>query len=111
ALLVRDGLTPVQALAAATSVPAQAFHLSDRGWIRPGMRADLVLVEGDPTTNILATRNIVAAWKRGIRAQREGRMGLGPAARPVFVPCSIPSLGQTSANSPDCSPATVRPQV
>src|SRR2546429_5762269 len=53
ALLVRDGLTPVQALAAATSVPAQAFHLSDRGWIRPGMRADLVLVEGDPTTNIL----------------------------------------------------------
>ena len=70
ALLVRDGLTPVQALAAATSVPAQAFHLSDRGWIRPGMRADLVLVEGDPTTNILATRNIVAVWKRGIRAQR-----------------------------------------
>jgi imidazolonepropionase-like amidohydrolase len=70
ALLVRDGLTPVQALAAATSVPAQAFHLADRGWIRPGMRADLVLVEGDPTTNILATRNIVAVWKRGIRARR-----------------------------------------
>jgi imidazolonepropionase-like amidohydrolase len=70
ALLVRDGLTPIQALAAATSVPAQTFHLADRGWIRPGMRADLVLVEGDPTTNILATRNIVAVWKRGIRAQR-----------------------------------------
>jgi len=70
ALLVRDGLSPVQALAAATSVPAQTFHLEDRGWIRPGMRADLVLVEGDPTTNILATRNIVAVWKRGIRAQR-----------------------------------------
>jgi imidazolonepropionase-like amidohydrolase len=34
------------------------------------MRADLVLVEGDPTTNILATRNIVAVWKHGIRAQR-----------------------------------------
>jgi imidazolonepropionase-like amidohydrolase len=70
ALLVRDGLTPVQALAAATSVPAQAFHLSDRGRIRPGMRADLVLVPGDPTTNIFATRNIVAVWKRGIRTQR-----------------------------------------
>jgi imidazolonepropionase-like amidohydrolase len=70
ALLVRDGLTPVQALAAATSVPAQTFHLSDRGWIRPGMRADLVLVQGDPTTNILATRNILSVWKRGIRAQR-----------------------------------------
>ena len=70
ALLVRDGLSPVQALAAATSVPAQTLHLEDRGWIRPGMRADLVLEEGDPTTNILATRDIVAVWKRGIRAQR-----------------------------------------
>ena len=70
ALLVRDGLSPVQALAAATSVPAQTFHLEDRGLIRPGLRADLVLVEGDPTTNILATRNIVAVWKRGIHAQR-----------------------------------------
>jgi imidazolonepropionase-like amidohydrolase len=70
ALLVRDGLTPVQALAAATSVPAQTFHLADRGWIRTGMRADLLLVQGDPTTNILATRNIVGVWKHGIRAQR-----------------------------------------
>jgi imidazolonepropionase-like amidohydrolase len=70
ALLVRDGLTPVQALAAATSVPARSFHLDDRGWIRPGMRADLVLVEGDPTTDIFATRNIVAVWKRGVRVRR-----------------------------------------
>jgi imidazolonepropionase-like amidohydrolase len=69
-LLVRNGLTPAQALAAATSVPTRSFHLNDRGWIRPGMRADLVLVEGDPTTDILATRNIVAVWKRGVRVQR-----------------------------------------
>jgi imidazolonepropionase-like amidohydrolase len=70
ALFVREGLTPVEALAAATSAPAKCFHLSDRGAIRPGLRADLVLVEGDPTQNILATRNIVAVWKRGIRVQR-----------------------------------------
>lgn len=70
ALLVRDGLTPAQALSAATSVPARTFHLDDRGWIRPGMRADMVLVQGDPTADILATRNIVAVWKRGVRAQR-----------------------------------------
>jgi imidazolonepropionase-like amidohydrolase len=68
ALFVREGLTPVEALAA-TSAPARCFHLSDRGAIRPGLRADLVLVEGDPTKNILATRNIVAVWKRGIRVQ------------------------------------------
>lgn len=69
-LLVRDGLTPMQALAAATSVPAETFHLGDRGFIREGLRADLVLVQGDPTTNILATRQIVAVWKKGVRADR-----------------------------------------
>jgi imidazolonepropionase-like amidohydrolase len=69
-LLVEEGMTPVQALAAATSVPARAFRFSDRGRIRPGMRADLLLVEGNPTRDILATRNIVAVWKRGVRIQR-----------------------------------------
>ena len=69
-LLVDEGMTPVQALAAATSVPARLFYFTDRGLIRPGMRADLVLVEGDPTHDILATRNIVAVWKRGVRVQR-----------------------------------------
>jgi len=70
ALLVRDGLTPVQAQAAATSVPAHSFRLDDRGWIRPGLRADMLLVEGDPTSDILAARNIVAVGKRGVRVKR-----------------------------------------
>lgn len=69
-LLVKDGMSPVQALGAATSVPAHSFHLSDRGEIKPGLRADLLLVEGDPTTNILATRNIVAVWKRGVKVEK-----------------------------------------
>lgn len=70
-LLVRDGLTTVQALAAATSVPARIFHLNDRGVIREGLRADLVLVQGDPTTNVLATRQIVEVWKMGVPVQRK----------------------------------------
>jgi imidazolonepropionase-like amidohydrolase len=37
----------------------------DRGFVRPGFRADLVLVDGDPTSDIRATRDIVAVWKRG----------------------------------------------
>jgi len=65
-LLVQAGLTPTQALAAATSAPAAAFRLTDRGLIRPGARADLMLVEGDPTTDIRNTRNVVAVWKRGV---------------------------------------------
>ena len=68
-LLVEAGLSPTQAMVAATSAPAQAFRLTDRGLIRPGLRADLVLVHGDPTTDIRDTRNVVAVWKRGIRLQ------------------------------------------
>lgn len=66
--LVEAGLTPTAALAAATSATATAFRMRDRGWIRPGMRADLLLVAGDPTTQIRDTRRIVTVWKRGVRS-------------------------------------------
>jgi len=69
-LLVRAGLSPSAALAAATSAPARAFGLADRGRIAPGLRADLVLVEGNPTTDITATRRIVEIWKAGTRLDR-----------------------------------------
>ena len=69
-LLVAVGLAPTDALRAATSLPAEKFHLSDRGSIKPGFRADLVLVDGDPTRDITATRNIVAVWKRGVQVDR-----------------------------------------
>jgi imidazolonepropionase-like amidohydrolase len=69
-LLVRAGLTPVEALAAATSVPARRFRLEDRGRIAPGKRADLLLVDGDPTRDILATRAIVTVWKNGYAVAR-----------------------------------------
>jgi imidazolonepropionase-like amidohydrolase len=69
-LLVKAGLSPSDALAAATSVPAEAFHLKDRGRIAPGLRADLLLVHGDPTREITATRDVVAIWKAGVPVQR-----------------------------------------
>jgi imidazolonepropionase-like amidohydrolase len=64
-LLVRAGLTPAEALHAATAASSAAFRLDDRGQIAPGKRADLVLVNGDPTTDIRQTRDIVAVWKAG----------------------------------------------
>lgn len=70
--LVAAGLTPTAALAAATSVPATAFGITDRGRIAPGMRADLLLVEGDPEQDIEATRAIVAVWKNGQPVDRKG---------------------------------------
>lgn len=69
ALLVKAGLTPRQALRSATALPAQRLHMTDRGRIAPGMRADLLLVEGDPTTDITATRNIATVWKNGFALQ------------------------------------------
>ena len=45
-------------------------RLTDRGEIRPGMRADLVMVAGDPTTDIRATRKIISVWKRGVLVPR-----------------------------------------
>jgi len=65
--LVQAGLTPVQALRAATGTPARRFGLSDRGRIADGLRADLFLVDGDPTTSISDTLNIRAVWRRGAR--------------------------------------------
>ncbi|WAS96465.1 amidohydrolase family protein [Nannocystis punicea] len=72
ALLVRAGLPATAALAAATSVPADRFKLSDRGRVAAGKRADLLLVRGDPTTDITATRAIESVWKAGHRLDRDG---------------------------------------
>lgn len=69
-LLTRAGLTNEEALAAATSLPAWHFGLADRGRIAPGLRADVVLVDGDPTRDITATGSIVDVWRRGVRQTR-----------------------------------------
>jgi hypothetical protein len=65
AALVDAGLTPREALAAATAVPAAEFKLGKRGQIANGYKADLVLVDGDPLADITATRHIVEVWKDG----------------------------------------------
>jgi imidazolonepropionase-like amidohydrolase len=67
--LVGSGLAPAEALRGATSLAAGAFGLTDRGVIAPGRRADLVLVDGDPTLDIAATRNIRGVWIGGLRVK------------------------------------------
>lgn len=52
ARLVGSGLAPAEALRGATSLAADTFGLTDRGVIAPGRRADLVLVDGDPTLDM-----------------------------------------------------------
>jgi imidazolonepropionase-like amidohydrolase len=65
-LLVDAGLSPVEAILAATAQPARYFGLNDRGTIEPGKRADLVLIDQDPLTDIRATRSIRRIWCAGV---------------------------------------------
>ncbi|MFC7705396.1 amidohydrolase family protein [Plastorhodobacter daqingensis] len=65
--LVAAGLSPSEALQAATATPARRFSLADRGRIAPGLRADLVLMRGDPLSNIGDTLSVEAVWRRGAR--------------------------------------------
>ena len=69
-LLTRAGLTPAEALKAATRAPAEAFKLANRGRIVSGARADLVLVDGNPLADIKATRAIVRVFKNGYDVPR-----------------------------------------
>jgi len=64
-LMVAGGMTPAQAMVAVTSSNAEAFHLADRGTIRPGLKADLVAVAGDPTRDIASARAVNMVIKNG----------------------------------------------
>jgi imidazolonepropionase-like amidohydrolase len=67
-LMVEYGMTPLAALRAATSGNARLFHLDGQvGRIGPGMLADLVAVEGDPTREIGVLRRVRAVFTSGRR--------------------------------------------
>jgi len=64
-LLTEAGLTPLQALTLATREAAALLGLEDRGLLAPGKQADLVVLDGDPSTDITQTKSIRAVWHRG----------------------------------------------
>ncbi|MGH2617466.1 MAG: amidohydrolase family protein, partial [Thermomicrobiales bacterium] len=69
--LVAAGLTPPEALVAATGAAADALVLEDRvGELGPGLMADLLVVAGDPTADVLALRHVQAVWQAGRRVKR-----------------------------------------
>ena len=64
--MVRFGMAPLDALRAATSVDARILHLQDKlGRIAPGLWADLVAVEGDPSADISRLFAVRLVMKEG----------------------------------------------
>jgi imidazolonepropionase-like amidohydrolase len=67
------GMPAAQVLIAATSGNARIFRLSDRGAIKPGLLADLVAVEGDPTRDVSAVRTVRFVMKGGVVVRNDAR--------------------------------------
>jgi imidazolonepropionase-like amidohydrolase len=65
-LYVKAGFTPMEALQAATLVPARAMGMEkDSGTIEPGKRADVILVDGNPLENISEIRKVETVFAGG----------------------------------------------
>jgi imidazolonepropionase-like amidohydrolase len=80
-LMVKAGLTPMQAITAATKNAAQVLKESDRyGTLEPGKKASFIVLDKDPSKNIVNTRTISAVWKNG---QKVSDGPLASAAKPV----------------------------
>jgi hypothetical protein len=75
-LLVRLGLSPREALAAATNNYALQFGWTDLGQIAPGRRADILVLDADPTANIWNARRITTLIEDGNVLDRESLLHL-----------------------------------
>ncbi len=71
-IFVRLGMTPMQAIVAATSRPAERLGLSEMGTIAPGKSADFVVLDANPLEDIRNTRTISRVYLRGREVDRDG---------------------------------------
>ena len=68
---VQLGMTPAQAIVAATQRPAELLGLKDLGTLTAGKRASFVVLDGNPLDNILNTRKISAVYLDGVAFDRD----------------------------------------
>ena len=90
----QGGQDPMAAIVTATSLAAQSLNLGDQiGTIAPGMQADLIALDGDPTSDITALRRVVFVMKGGTVYQNLARGTAGSSG----------SYGSDSSGSRDGS--------
>ena len=70
--MVAWGMSPLDAMRAATADGAELLRLPDVGVVEPGRLADLVLYRGNPCEDISVTASPVGVWKRGERVRSPG---------------------------------------
>jgi imidazolonepropionase-like amidohydrolase len=68
---VQLGLTPGEAIVAATSRPAELLGLKDSGTLAVGKRADLLILDANPLEDIRNTRRIASVYLGGVKLDRE----------------------------------------
>jgi len=123
-LLVEAGLTPLEALTAGTSTAAAALHVeADRGTITAGKRADLVLVDGDPTRDIAELERVSTVFFDGVEVDRPALKAMMTSVemtplKPVLISDALiddfetsdgrSRLGSLWMNATDAGPHTTR---
>lgn len=97
-LLVKAGFTSAEAIKAVTALPARRFGLADRGRIAPGVRADFLVLNEDPLTDIQATHAIERVYKNGFQVERQ--IGSAGAVAAAVLPPQL-SYFDTKLAGPD----------
>ncbi|MEN1729043.1 MAG: amidohydrolase family protein [Pseudomonadota bacterium] len=100
-LLNDAGLTPIEALRSATSIPADRFGLEGRGCLQAGCRADVVWVAGNPLADIDDIRQLRAVWKNGspVSLETESASVAGTESDSLAMPMDLHGSGQWMPSS------------
>jgi imidazolonepropionase-like amidohydrolase len=80
-MLVEAGMTPMQAIVAATSRPAEYLGLRDLGTLAPGKSASFIVLDANPLEDITNTRRIADVYVGGRRVDRQAMLARLSAAR------------------------------